>query len=338
MTALNKFERLECQGIWRAAEGAQRRDVIVAVGEATLTLSDQQDIAIVHWSLPAIERVNPGQRPAKFRPGPDASDILELTDDIMIRAIAKVHTAIERRRPHPGRLRLGLFSGIAVFLVALAVFWLPGAMVNYTASVVPASKRVSIGESLLVNIRRIAGKQCDAVLGQQSLRALQIRLFDQAPGKIVILAGGVQLAQHLPGDIIILNRALVEDYEEVDVVAGFLIVERLRAQKYDPLANLLHSVRFSALFQLLTTGDIPESVLGAYAETLMTSEPEYVSEKEILTQFENAAVRTTPYAYAIDISGESTLGLIEADPGAGQEFRPIADDGDWISLQGICGE
>ena len=40
---------------------------------------------------------------------------------------------------------------------------------------------------------------------------------------------------------------------------------------------------------------------------------------------------------ALDITGESTLELIEADPMAGQSPAPVIRDADWVRLQGICG-
>ena len=338
MTAIKDFQRLECPGIWRATPDAQRRDVVVSVGKATLTLSDQHDTAITHWSLPAIQRINPGVRPAIYRPGTDTTDILEIADDTMIQAITKVQSAIRRRRPHPGRLRFALLGCAVIVIAALTIFWLPRAMVRYTASVVPAAKRAAIGQDLLENIRRVSGRPCDAVLGVQSLGRLQTRLFGQAPGKIVVLAGGVIQAQHLPGRIILINRALVEDHEEVDVAAGYLIVENLRANKYDPLVRLLQEVGLSASFRLLTTGDIPHAALAGYAETLLTSQPTFVSENAILAQFQATEIHASPYAFAVDISGETTLALIEADAAAGKSAKPILDDGDWVSLQGICGE
>ncbi len=338
MTALNNFERLESPGIWRASPDAQRIDVIVSVGDATLTLSDQHGTAIVHWSLPAIERLNPGERPALFRPGPDATDILELTDDTMIKANATVQSAIERRRPHPGRLRSVITGGVVLLVAALTLFWLPGAMVDYTASVVPPSKRTAIGESLLNNIRRVSGKPCDSILGQQSLQKLHRRLFGPTPGKIVVLSGGVQLAEHLPGNIILLNRSLVEDFEEADVSAGFIIAENLRAKANDPLVRLLRQVGIIASFRLLTTGDVPKAALAEYAEALLTTKPVPLKNLELLDQFKQVQVRSTPYAYALDISGETTISLIEGDPITPQSAREILADSDWISLQSICGE
>ena len=40
MTALTEFQRLECTGLWREAPEAQKREVIVSFGDATLVLSE----------------------------------------------------------------------------------------------------------------------------------------------------------------------------------------------------------------------------------------------------------------------------------------------------------
>jgi hypothetical protein len=40
MTALKKYQKLESSGLWRDAADAQRREVVVAFGEASLILSD----------------------------------------------------------------------------------------------------------------------------------------------------------------------------------------------------------------------------------------------------------------------------------------------------------
>ena len=53
--------------------------------------------------------------------------------------------------------------------------------------------------------------------------------------------------------------------------------------------------------------------------------------------FAQAAVPSSPYAYARDITGETTLGLIEADPMAGRTLEQVLPDRDWVLLQSICG-
>ncbi|MDA0961937.1 MAG: hypothetical protein O2898_03345, partial [Proteobacteria bacterium] len=139
MTALKKYQRLEATGLWRPAPGEQRREVIVSVGDATLVITDTKDQPLAHWSLAAIERQNPGERPAIYSPDGDPGETLELAEgeDQMIRAIEKLRSAIERSRPHPGRLRLVSVGLSCLAVVALAVFWLPGAMLRHATEVVP---------------------------------------------------------------------------------------------------------------------------------------------------------------------------------------------------------
>ena len=49
-------------------------------------------------------------------------------------------------------------------------------------------------------------------------------------------------------------------------------------------------------------------------------------------------MRSSPYAYSRDPSGETALPLIEADPYRDRPpERPVLDDTDWVALQGICG-
>jgi hypothetical protein len=70
MTALKKYQRLESPGLWRDTPEAQRREVVVAFREASLVLSDPRtELALSHWSLPAVERLNPGTLPALYGPG-----------------------------------------------------------------------------------------------------------------------------------------------------------------------------------------------------------------------------------------------------------------------------
>ena len=78
MTVLKQYQRLETFGIWHASPKEQRRDVIVSLGDATLTISDGKMQALSHWSLPAILRLNPGERPACFGPGPDIPEVKKI--------------------------------------------------------------------------------------------------------------------------------------------------------------------------------------------------------------------------------------------------------------------
>ncbi|MCG6901158.1 MAG: hypothetical protein LJE68_00615 [Rhodobacter sp.] len=335
MTALSEYERLESPGIWRAARAGQRRDVIVSIGDATLVIYDGADRPLAHWSLPAVVRLNPGTRPALFAPAPDAPEELEIADTEMIDAVEKVRKTIERRRPRHGRLRFYLLAGGLAAVIALGVFWLPDSLIRHAASVVPQAKRAELGQHLLGNIRRVAGKPCSTVSGRRALDQLYARLRPDRTGSLVVLASGFADTVHLPGGLILLNRTLVEDYETPDVVAGYVLAETLRADAQDPVERMLQSTGPLSAIRLLTTGEMTDDALNAYAETLMTQPAATLDTDALLAAFREAQVASTPYAFARDISGETTLPLIEADHGGATQ---VLTDGDWISLQGICGE
>ena len=107
MTALNQYQRLESTGLWRNNTEEQRREVIAAIGDATLVISDMQDRPLTHWSIPAIKRSNPGVLPAVFHPAGDPSETLELPEHetAMVEAIERRQKAIHRKEARPGRLR-----------------------------------------------------------------------------------------------------------------------------------------------------------------------------------------------------------------------------------------
>ena len=119
MTALKKYQRLECPGLWRETPQDQRREVQVRFGDATLILIDPKSgTALSHWSLPAIERLNRGEEPPVFAPGPESSESLELTDPDMVAALDTVRAAVKAATARPGRLRGLLLAGTAVLVVA----------------------------------------------------------------------------------------------------------------------------------------------------------------------------------------------------------------------------
>ena len=336
MTALKKYARLEASALWRASPDDQRREVVVSIGDATLVISDMRDKAITHWSLAAVMRANPGRRPAIFHPDGDPGETLELSTDEaqMIDAIEKLRRAVERSRPRPGRLRwLGMGLSFAT-VAAVAVFWLPGALIGHTVSVVPQVKRAEIGDALLSRIERMTGPACSDAAGVRALRQLRARL---GIGPIRILPGTVSTSLHLPGGYVLLDRALVEDFEEPDVVAGFALAEHTLAVTSDPLLDMLERLGMSASFQLLTTGSLKAELLDDYAEYLLTQERHLPDTETLLAAFEARSLRSTAYAYALDVTGETVLPLIEADPMTGREPVLVLSDADWLRLQNICG-
>ncbi|MFT6911918.1 MAG: hypothetical protein ACJAQW_000515 [Paracoccaceae bacterium] len=336
MTALDQYTRLECPGIWRAAPDAQRINVVAAFGVSSLVITDNNGRAMSHWSLAAVVRINPGIRPALFCPSPEAGEELELADDTMIDAIEKVRRAVVRSRPQGGRLRRLLSAGAAAAIIAALVVWLPNAITRHTLRVVPASTHTTIGTALFQAIGRVSGAPCRSARGDIALARLYTRLLAPTDGGLLIMPAGIDGAVALPGGLILLSRTLVEDHDTADVVAGFILTEHIRRTRTDPLKKFLNAAGLRTTLHLLTTGEVSPVALNTYAEALVVEQPAPVPVENALSSFRDAEISSTPYAYALDITGETTLELIEADPMRAGRTTSILPDSDWVALQQIC--
>ncbi|MBS0565398.1 MAG: hypothetical protein JSR87_13285 [Proteobacteria bacterium] len=339
MTALTEYQRLECPGLWREGADSQRREVIVAFGDASLIFRETpSERALTHWSLPAVVRVNPGVMPAVYSPDPASGEEIEIDDETMIAAISKVHAIIARRRPRPGRLRGALLLAVAGALAAAVLFWLPGALIAHTAKVLPSATRAAIGRAILADVERLTGRPCAAPDGTAALAQLSDRLLKGGGGGIVILPEALKGAIHLPGNFVAVGRPLIEDHDTPEVIAGYVLAETVRAAAHDPLEDALRYAGLRAAVHLLTTGSPPDGAFAGYGQRLLTAPPAPVPTDALIRRFEETGVGASAYAYAVDKTGETTLGLIEADPFAKEPPpAPLMSDADWVTLQGICG-
>lgn len=340
MTALQEFQRLEATALWRPTPEDQRREVIVSLGDATLTITETSGRALAHWSLAAVIRANGTGLPAIYHPDGDPGETLELSEDEaeMISAIDKLLRVIDRRRPRPGKLRLVLATTVTLGAAVLAFFWAPGAILAYAVNVVPEVKQVEIGNALQTHLARVTGAPCTAEQARRPLQRLAVRILGpDRENAVLVVPDGVRASAHLPGGVILLGRAIIEDHEDADVPAGYILAEHVRATRRDPMRDLLEAVGLGPTLRLLTTGSLPDSALMRYAEHLLTRAPDSVPSDELLDAFAKAELRISPYAYARDVTGESVLTLIEGDTRRDMGSRLVLSDADWVRLQGICG-
>lgn len=332
MTALSDYEKLESVGLWRPDPEAQRRDVVVSFGEATLVLTDTAGRALTHWSLPAISRLNPGQRPALFTPDPDALETIEIEDDTLIDAIETMRKRLIARRRRPGRVRLWLGLSVGALVLGLAVIWLPRALTEQVIRTVPASTRGEIDARLEQQMTHLTGTTCHSVRADRALRRLNERIGGRAP--VRVLPGELPAPIALPGGMVLLDRAMVEIPDDPAVTAGHILSARLIADETDPLRALLHRAGPGAMLELLTSGTLSDARLANEAEALIKAPVQRPNDAAILERFGAAQVPLRPWARDIDITGETTAALIAAAPT--ESVPPIMGDGDWIALQAIC--
>lgn len=339
MTALTEYERLESGGLWRADADAQRREVTVSFGNATLVIADMADRPLAHWSLPAVIRLNPKQMPALFSPDEDGTEQLEIDDELMIDAIEKVRGALDRSRPQPGRLRFALSLGVLACFAGAAVFWLPDALTRQAVSVLPDTKRAEIGATVLGQMQQLTGPRCKDPEGTQALARLHTRLFGRdAEGQIIVLPELRQIAAALPGGIIALNRRVIENADDPAVPAGYALAAKLSQDKADPMTSVLKTVGLRTTVSLLATGDIAANTLSSYSRRMVDAEPDFADAARMIAAFDAAQIPTAPFAFARDDSGQTVAALIAGDSYAERDEPEILSDADWVRLQGICNQ
>jgi hypothetical protein len=255
----------------------------------------------------------------------------------MIAALETVHGALVFARSKPGRLRAVLVIGGTALVLGLLAWTGSMRLVAHTASAVPDAARMQIGHAALADMARITGRPCDTPAGRQALIRLSQRLFGPAsPFALEILPDGVRGSAHLPGPILLLNRNLIDGTDGPQVLAGFALAEAMRTVTADPLEPVLRHAGLRATFGLLTSGSLDPASVAGYGEGLLRQPPVPLTDTAVLARFESVGLPTTPYAFALDPSGETTLGLIEADPFRDGAPVPLLTDQDWAALQGIC--
>ncbi|MCQ0971669.1 hypothetical protein MLD63_14695 [Paracoccus sp. TK19116] len=340
MTALTEYERLEAAGSWREGPGERLREVIVSVGDATLILTDpKSDTPLSHWSLPAVIRLNPGESPALFAPQADGAgddEVLEIDDAVMVDAIERVHRAIESRRAHPGRLRGGLTLLAVVAMLAVAILWVPGALVRHAARIAPPAQSLQIGKMALADVMRSTGLACAHGQGPLVTDHLARRVLGEG-ATIVVLPADLNGARQLPGRIFAVGQDSLAGSASTESLAGELLAAGIVAGETDPVYGALDYAGFRPVMSLLTGGDLPAGSLDGYGQILLSQPVQRAADSSLLSAFTEVGISSVPYARRLDPSGEATLGLIEADP-----FRttnppaPLLSDEQWQALTQIC--
>lgn len=340
-TALRQFQRLETSGSWRPAPGEQLREVVVSIGEATLVLSDPKSGApLAHWSLPAVQRTNPGKVPAIYAPaaadGDGRSEILEIDEPLMIDAIDRVQAAITSRQPHPGRLRGGLMMAALAAMIAVTVLWLPFALRSYAARIMPPAERIRVGEMILQDVTRATGQPCHTPAAEQVLQKLGQRIGLPDKARIRVIRDGVEGVLVLPGNLALVDYRLIEEQAGAEALAGHLLAAKTNAELNNPLRNVMQYTSFPDVLALLTRGAFPAHALYGYGETLLSHPPAYPSEQTLLARFGLAKIPITPYARTLPGRADAPPALTEADPFRTQPYSRILTERDWVVLQQVC--
>ncbi|WP_209424299.1 hypothetical protein [Pararhodobacter sp. SW119] len=338
MTALKKYKRLEGPAVWRADPDAQRRDVVISLGKSSLVITDSRSGAIVsHWSLPALVRLNPGREPAVYAAGPDeASEIIEIDDLTLIEAFETIRAAL-RPRVRLRHLRK-LLVGLSILAVALAAWlWMPPALVDHTAAIVPPAKRAEVGRAALADLTLADGgpRLCTDPAGRQALTTLRLRVL--GPGfTVAVLSGGAAFGSaHLPGRLVVIDARLLDRLDSAEALAGYLLAEEHALLTRDPMRDVLSHAGTLATFRLLITGNLPDPALAGYAAQRFAASRPPADAPYLAERF--AAIGVSPAAFAVSLPpGFEALTRALADTPAPTDQAPLLSDGEWLTLTQIC--
>lgn len=327
MTAFDNIDRLEGPGVWRPNPDAQRQNVYVSFGEATLTLTDTASRPLAHWSLPALVRLNPGQTPALYAPGADSSETLELDDSTLIDAMDRIRHHTAKGRARPGRLRLITFGAILAATLAGALWGLPKLAARYATRAATDAVKVRIDGALLSELSRFTGPPCHSAAGRSALQRLSTKVAGGA--QVVVLGGELAAPLRLPGGTLVLDRAMIELTDDAAVPAGELIAAQTAPG--DPLAALLREAPISASLHLLTRGELPAPAIASAARRLVTARPPLAAQTTLADRFAQIDMSMTPWA-----NHRASLGQEVAASETGNS--PVLSDQHWLALQSICSE
>ena len=331
MTAIKEFERLEALGLWRETAHAQRKEVVISFGDTTLVLSDINNRPLTHWSMAAIEHGGSGENGTVFTVDETGEETLEIEDPTMIAAIGKIRASIEARRPHPGRLRWFIGAFVLIAFLGFTLFWLPNALTRYAANIVPDSKAVDIGEALLKSIRKTTGSACSTPSGERALRRLEDRAIGAPSNRIRIIAMGSRPSLHLPGGNILLNHRLATQPDDANLLAGYAIMERAAQDETPPLFAFFKSLGIRKTLAFLGTGNIQSGDIETFADQRLFGPLATPSTSTMLELFAVAKIPRTQFA-----AHANRLDLLETPDLQPEQYDPILNDNDWISLQEIC--
>ena len=336
MTALDRYVRLESDALWRETPEGQRRNVVLSFGDATLVIADEAGRPLSHWSLPAVQRLNPKIRPALYSPDGDTSETLEIADETMVEAIEIVRKSLSRGRAQPGKLRYWITAGLLGLFVGLAFFWAPGALTRQTLAAIPQAKSAEIGRAILARMETRTGPRCLTPEGSLAARKLAQRLFgNSSDARIVVLPNLPQRAVALPGAIYALDGTLMARADDPAAIAGYVLAADVGQPTGGALAPLLKDAGISVTLGLLTRGTLPESLLDAAADQFTAILPTNFDGVALSNALAGAQVPQAPFLALVDRQTGS-MPQLDPDPLAGQPIPLILSDVEWVSLQNIC--
>jgi len=239
---------------------ARRRAVTLKVTASSLDIHEGGEW-LASWPVAQVRRKDAPDGVLRLmrEGGPDLArlDVTDPADQMAIRLHCHRLDAPEHREKTG---RIVFWSAAAAISIILCVLFLIPLMVETLTPLIPRSYEQRIGNAVDKQVRAIfRGKVCEAPEGVAALRTLTERLRTargiETSLDVSVLDSKVPNAIALPGGRIYIFKALLDESESADELAGVLAHEIGHVINRDGLRKLIQSSSTSYLFGLLF-GDV----------------------------------------------------------------------------------
>ena len=257
--------------------------------------------------------------------------------------------------------RPGLAVGASALAAYVGVWAFDLSPTKGLASTMPVKARVVLGDSVMRTMP--AQGRCTNADGRVALGKMMKRLMPNGPitaDNIVVLDWSMLNAFAVPGNRIVLTRAMIEQAQGPDEIAAIIGHEAGHSIELHPEASLVRSVGFWALVQMVFTGT-PGAIgnIGVVLAQLgYTRSAEREADVHALRLLRDAKISPKPMGdffrrmdkrasapkpngtgVSSDIlsshpSNPERIARIEAQ--ASYDATPSLDDADWKALKAIC--
>lgn len=323
MTALPEYARLETTGLWADAPNAQRREVVVSFGDATLVLSDKNDRPLAHWSLAALVTVHKSPAKTIYSPLDDGLETLEIDDATMNEAITKIKAKYRRGGATPGLVRR-LISSVVLLAFFAVLAWFPHALSNYATSITPDTAAQRMGAQMLT----LRSKNCTARGANRVLQSLAAKYGDGEVRRISVTDLGTQNSARLPGGVVLIDAALIESQNGPEALVGHILYQRQLEAERPALYDLFRYAGFFQTIAFLTGSQIDAVILKGFANRARSqAEPDT---EALIDLFKLHDLSPLPFARTHPPLQAALASVDISSTG------PVLSDNQWAVLEGVC--
>lgn len=338
MSSNSKFLRLEAPGYWRQNADKPGRHVVVHMGDTSITLISKSNVALGHWSLHGIRRIDSDGTPAVYAVDSGETEVVEISDETMINAIDQWQKDEAAASTRGFKLPVGRIVAVLLVLaaVAAAAYAVPREAPRLLASFVSPSSRAAIGEQIFELLKPEFDRRCESQEGAAALKKLAEKLYPDDPGDIKVVDGLDAESVHLPGKIIVIDKALLFRHDGPEAIAGHVLLERLIISENDPIMRLINNAGLMAAAGIALDRSVDNELLLDFSKSILTDPRQPIKQERLLEIFETAEFPSTPFGLSFNGNQEIANAAVERDPYMDRTYPPLLSDGDWIRLQSIC--